>query len=80
MDFIIRGKGTYRHDYKQREEQHRKAMDKKFGTHTVSMEADPNHREMKKIGNEIKKMKDSGESRERIDNELGREACKHLKT
>jgi len=77
MYFIIKGKGSYSNDYKKPEEKKKKEHNKMYAT--VPIEADPNHRELKKIGKEVLKMKASGESKERMDRELGSEALKYTK-
>lgn len=73
MYFIIRGKGTYSHDYKRKEDQRREKERKSV---TVPFEADPNCKAIRKIGEEVIAMKRSGETRERMDRELGSEVIK----
>jgi hypothetical protein len=43
----------------------------------VPIQADPNHRELYKIGREIAQMKRCGESKERINREFNNEALKY---
>lgn len=75
--FIFKGKGTY--DSDKRQQAHKAYEDSKRSGVKLPIEADPNHRELKKVGKEVLSMKRHGESTERINRELNPEAMKYTK-
>ena len=76
--FILKGSGFHANDYKKPEQEARNERIKNE-VNRLPLEADPNHKHVKKIGMEVLKMKKAGMTPERIEKELGKEVSKYTK-